>query len=173
MESCFERVNDLTTGQQAALRRSAGKSLNEVDASALQAFFSAVSLEKPYNQEKAFTVACIMCLWKPEERVSPKPFAKCLCALRTAKKNDSNGLDARFRNLIDTVWSDDDGYLAVKLVRLCKMLKNSGAGYPDPEALYQDLKNWDHPDRFVQRRWMEQYLNSEETNNDNNSQEEE
>ena len=173
MENYFEGVNALTTGQQAALRRCAARSVKEADAAALQAFFSALPPQKAWERERAFTTACIMCLWKPEERVSAEPFAKCLGRLRRLKGEDNwKGLDSRFRGIIDTPWNDDDGYLAVKLVRLAKMLKNSGAGYPDPESLYKDLKNWEHPDRFVQRRWMEQYLLSEENDNNENKQEE-
>ena len=172
MEKTFDGVNDLTVGQQAALRRSAGRSVKEVDAAALQAFFAAIPPQKQWDQEKAFTVVCIFCLWKLEERTPCKPFAKYLGLLRKSKKDDTDGLDARFRSIIDTPWNDDDGYLAVKLVRIAKMLKSSGYGCPDPDLLYCDLKNWDHPDRFVQRRWMEQYLLSEEIDNNDNDQEE-
>lgn len=166
MENIFDGINELAIGQQAALRRAAGKSINEADASALQAFFSAVPFMAQYDQEKAFTVACIICLWKPERRVSAKPFAVRLHSIR------SQGLDARFRNLIDTSWADGEGYLISKLFRTAKMLQSSEAGYPEPESLFQDLKNWDHPDRFVQRRWMEQYLNGDKEKNDNTTEEE-
>ena len=172
MANIFEKISTLTAGQQAALRRSAGKSLVEVDAGALQAFFSTVVPQNPYDKEKAFTVACIACLWKQEERSSSAPFAKCLQRLRSSKGDATAGIDSRFRSLIDTSWNDDDGYLAVKLTRLARMLKSSDIGYPDPEELFKDLKNWDHPDRFVQRKWMEQYLLGEQNNTENNEQEE-
>lgn len=172
-DTCFEGIVELTTGQQAALKRSAGKTLDEVDAFALQSFFTAVLPQNRYDQEKAFAVACIVCLWKPEERVSPKPFASCLGMLRKSKGGETKGLDSRFRSLIDTDWNDGDGYLAVKLVRLARMLKQSGTGYPDPESLFKDLKYWNHPDRFVQRRWMEQYLSTNETQPEENQIQEE
>jgi len=172
MANIFEKINTLTVGQQASLRRSAGKLLDEVDAGALQAFFSSVVPQKPYDQEKAFTVACIACLWKQEERVNALQFAKCLQRLRSSKGDSTEGVDSRFRSLIDTPWNDDDGYLASKLVRLARMLKSADIGYPDPEELFKDLKNWDHPDRFVQRKWMEQYLLGEQNNTENNEQEE-
>lgn len=173
MVKTFDGLNDLTVGQQAALRRSAGRSLKEVDAAALQAFFAAIPPQKQWDQEKAFTTACIICLWKSEERDSAEPFAKRLGMLRRSKGEDGrNGLDSRFRSIIDSSWNDNDGYLAVKLVRLAKMLKSSGYGCPDQDMLYSDLKNWDHPDRFVQRRWMEQYLLTEENENNKNNQEE-
>lgn len=172
MDKIFYGVNDLTVGQQAALRRSAGRSLKEADAMALQAFFAALPPQRQWEQERAFTTACIMCLWKPEERVSAVPFAKCLGALRRLKAAEgTKGLDSRFRSIIDTPWNDDDGYLATKLVRLAKMLKSSAVGYPDPDTLYYDLKNLEHPDRFVQRRWMEQYLVSDEIENYNDQEE--
>lgn len=173
MEKTFDGINGLTVGQQASLRRSAGRLLKEVNAAALQAFFVAIPPQKQWDQEKAFATACIICLWKQEERVSAEPFEKCMGRLRISKGKDGiEGLDSRFRNIIDTHWNDEDGYLAVKLVRLAKILKNSGCGYPDPEMLYSDLKNWNHPDRFVQRRWMEQYLLSEKNDNNENDQEE-
>ena len=172
MANIFEKINTLTLGQQASLRRSAGKSLDEVDAGALQAFFSSVAPQKPYDQEKAFTVACIACLWKQEERSNAVSFAKCLQRLRSTKDGSTEGIDSRLRSLIDTPWNDDDGYLAAKLVRLARMLKSNDIGYPDPEELFRDLKNWDHPDRFVQRRWMEQYLFANQNDTENNEQEE-
>ena len=172
MENIFYGVNDLTVGQQAALRRSAGRSLKEADAMALQAFFAALPPQRQWEQERAFTTACIMCLWKAEERGTAVPFAKCLGALRRLKAAEgTKGLDSRFRSIIDTPWNDDDGYLATKLVRLAKMLKSSAVGYPDPDTLYYDLKNWEHPERFVQRRWMEQYLVSDEIENYNDQEE--
>ena len=167
MSGFFDGIKELTVGQQAALRRSAGKSLRDVGAMELQAFFTAIPQQK-FDAEKAFTVSCIACLWKPEERVSAEPFAKCLRKLRASLGDSGNGVDSRFRNIIDTPWNDEDGFLAAKLVRLVKMLKQSGKGYPDPETLFADLKNWNHPDRFVQRRWMEEYLAAEETDKNNN-----
>lgn len=159
MNDLFDGVKRLSTGQQASLKRSAGRTLREADAAALQAFFTAVPPQKPYNREKAFAVVCGICLWKSEQRNNTKPFAECMHILRLQKGTDGcDGLDARFRNLIDTAWNDDDGYMAAKLTRMLKLLKSSEISCPDPEGLYKDLCNWDHPERFVQRRWMEAYL---------------
>lgn len=169
MSNLFEGIEKLSNGQQAALKRMAGRPLREADAAAARAFFTAVPGFLKYETAKAFTVACAICLWKQEERIAPKPLAERLGILRTLKGEDGcKGLDRRFDNLIDSFWNDDDGYLSAKLIRLIRLMKNSGAGYFEPNALYRDLINWDHPERFVQRRWMEAYLSLKTDRADDN-----
>lgn len=170
MNDLFDGVGRLSAGQQASLKRAAGRPLREADAAALQAFFTAVPPQKPYEREKAFAVVCGICLWKSEQRSNTMPFAECMHLLRLKKGADGcDGLDARFRNLIDTAWNDDDGYMAAKLTRMLKLLKSSEIACPDPEGLFADLKNWDHPERFVQRRWMEAYLSLKTDRADDNA----
>lgn len=157
-EARLSNVSSLTTGQQAALRRETGHCLREADAQALQAFFSAIPPGVPfYEQERYFAVVCFVCLWKEESRHQPRPLAECLCIL---KKEGGNSADGRFRTLLDTPWQNDDGYLLTKLSRLVRQVRHADIPlYPDFEQLLDDLLHWNAESRYVQRRWMEQYVN--------------
>ena len=46
-ENLLEGIQKLTTGQQAALRREAGKRMSEANAASLQAFYSAMPTQRP------------------------------------------------------------------------------------------------------------------------------
>lgn len=151
-------LKDLSSGERAALKRCAGKCLREADAGALQAFFTVYEGRIPsFAQERYFAVACLACLWKEEERVAPRPLPYCLQIVN--RNRDSEGMDHRFRALLDTAWNDEEGFLITKLTRLVKQVKAAGLGIsPDFEQLLTDLLAWNHDSRYVQRRWMEQYL---------------
>ena len=164
----FQGIDLLTPAQRVSLKRSAGKLLSEADANTLQAFFTAANYVEERNTEKAFAAICIACLWSKEESVNPIPFAKSAGKLRASKPQDNrNGLDSRFHNLIDTDWIDRDGFLISKLARLAKMMKSSDMPCPDPEDIYTSLNGWNHPDRYIQRRWMKDYLYPEPKETEN------
>ena len=157
-EARLSNVSSLSIGQQAALRREAGHCLREADAQALQAFFSAIPPGvPPYEQERYFAAVCFVCLWKEESRHHQRPLAECLCIL---KKDAGSSADGRFRTLLDTPWRNDDGYLLTKLSRLVRQVRHADVPlYPDFEQLLDDLLHWNAESRYVQRRWMEQYVN--------------
>lgn len=165
-ENKLKGIEKLSIGQLAALRREAGKRLSEADASALQAFYTAMPYGTPdYSQERMYAVMCIMCLWKPEERKTPMPFAKCLGNIR-----QTDSADGRLCALLDTDYQDDDGFLIGKLARLAKQIHASEKRlYPDFEMLYDDLLYWNSSYRGVQRKWMAQYVGE---NSDDNLKEE-
>ena len=105
---------------------------------------------------------CIMCLWKPEERKAPVPFAKCLKMIR-----QTDSADGRLRTLLDTDYHEDDGFLIGKLARLAKQIHSSEKRlFPDCEQLYSDLLKWNSSYRGVQRRWMEMYIRDDKNEND-------
>ena len=157
-------LKDLSAGERATLKRCAGKCLREADAGALQAFYKACGGQVPvWAQERYFAAACLACLWKEEERRADKPLAQCLQILN--RNRDTEGMDHRFRALLDTPWNDEEGYLIAKLARLVKQVKAAGAGVsPDFERLLDDLLAWNSDSRYVQRRWMEQYQTYSEDN---------
>lgn len=161
-------VDRLSVGQQAALRREAGKCLRDADAQALQAFYTALPRGVPtWDHEQYYAVMCMLCLWKSEDRVNPRPFAECLGIMR---KTDS--ADGRFRALLDTPWQYDEGYLISKLTRFARQIRSYELRlYPDFERLLDDLLKWNAPKRSVQRRWMEQYIGIREEPSEANEQE--
>ena len=162
-ENLLEGIQKLTTGQQAALRREAGKRMSEADAASLQAFYSAMPSDTPmYCQERLYAVMCIMCLWKPEERKNHQHFARCLKLIKNSESSDG-----RLRTLLDTYYQEDDGFLIGKLARLAKQIHSSEKRlFPDCEQLYSDLLKWNSSYRGVQRRWMEMYIRDDKNEND-------
>ncbi len=161
-------IDRLTSGQQAALKREAGKQLQDADAAALQAFFTALPTALPYEvhsyeHERYFAVLCLMCLWKPENRSAPTHFAECL-----RKISDTESAGGRFRALIDTDYNPEDGFLISKLARLVRQVRSGKiAQYPDFEQLLGDLLHWNDHSRWVQREWMEIYTHGLKTTKDN------
>ena len=151
----MERLKKCSTGERAALRRCAGKTLGEADAFALSVFYKLLPYGTPeWKHNRFFIVMCCSCLWKPEEQRNPKPIEDCLRIF--AKRQNGDGFNARIRNLMDTRWDDADGYMAVKLARILKQIKNGDSTlYPDFDGLARDLFSWNRDDRLVQRRWAE------------------
>ncbi len=157
------KVNEFSTGQRAILRREVGKLLEEASTPALHAFYWSLPDDTPsYQHEQYFAVVTMMCLWKKEDSKHPKPFAQCICALLKDPKKPSDSENKRFFSLLDTPW-EKDGYLVAKLARYARHIRGNERGmYPDFEALLEDSLKWNHPKRFVQRRWMQDYFRDEE-----------
>ncbi|MDR2528065.1 MAG: type I-E CRISPR-associated protein Cse2/CasB [Synergistaceae bacterium] len=160
----LKRLEILSKGQSASLRRSAGKSLREADARALGVFYASVGRDiKPqtpqWQEDMYFAVGCLYCMWRPEERKNPKPFAECVFDL-----GQNDGLDARFRALLDTDWHETD-FLSVKLYRLTRRIKAEG-GFPDFKSLLKDLMNWNCSKKHAQLKWARQYFQQKEMDED-------
>lgn len=166
-KSWQEQLRMLSTGERAALRRCAGKTLQEADASALSLFYRLLPYGTPtWKHGRFFTAMSCACLWKAEEQHNPKPLEDCM--RQFAIDQEKEGFYARVRNLLDTYWDDADGFMAAKLARLLKQIKNGNKPlYPDFDKLAEDLCRWNRDDRPVQRRWAETIFsmsNNEETN---------
>lgn len=77
---------------------------------------------------------------------------------RLAKRQATEGMDARIRSLLDTRW-EEDGYLSAKLCRLARMLRSDNRQVmPDIDALLTDVLYWNGDRRAVQLRWAQQYF---------------
>jgi CRISPR system Cascade subunit CasB len=145
----------LNGGKRASLKRNAGRSLCHADARALSAFYAIISGKTAFwREELTFGVSCMACLWKPEDRKEPQSFAKCL--LQIASSSQTNGLDGRMIELLDTSWMEAE-LLNVKLFRLVRRIKTEGLS-PDFDALREDLMHWDHGNRYIQLRWAREYF---------------
>jgi CRISPR type I-E-associated protein CasB/Cse2 len=151
----LKQLHDLTTEQRASLKRCIGKRLCEADGKALSTFYRFLPFDVSQREmERYFAVMCMFCLWKPEERKDPKPFAHCLMLLG---RND--GLDSRMRALLDSVWQDEDGFMLSKLSRIVRRIKMATpALYPDFELLLDDILKWNSASRYVQLRWAKEYF---------------
>ena len=65
----------------------------------------------------------------------------------------------RVRGLLDCRWNVGDGALAHRLRQMVKLA--DGKSVPvDWESLLKDLLNWEHPERWVQKKWARSYFGS-------------
>ncbi|MBR3178850.1 MAG: type I-E CRISPR-associated protein Cse2/CasB [Clostridia bacterium] len=168
-----KRLKTSSAGERAALRRCAGKMLSEADASAMSVFYRLLPYGTPeWKHNRFFTIMCCSCLWKPEEQKNPRPIEDCLRIF--AKHQNGDGFYARIRNLMDTRWDDADGFMAAKLTRILKQIKNAdNTLYPDFDGLAEDLFSWNSDERSVQRRWAETLFSINNDDIETNTEEEE
>lgn len=154
------------TCQRTLLKRCAGRSLTD-SVKALGAYFALKPDHvTPWLEERHFAVVSLYCLWKDDERGSQFPLEECL---RCVKESES--LDHHVMTLLDSRWDEHNDLFQAKLYRLVQLVKSRAQGFsPDFARLYQDLLYWDHPDRFIQKRWARVYFNE---NTDNQTEEEE
>ncbi|MDO5785609.1 MAG: type I-E CRISPR-associated protein Cse2/CasB [Eubacteriales bacterium] len=151
----LERLDALSTGERAVLKRSAGKMLHEVDGRAIAAFYKCYPPESERKQEKWFAVACIYCMWDwSKEEQKAISLQDILSDLRK-EKTISESMQHRLTSLLDLKW-DRDGYLLTKLVRIIKMVKAKRYAV-DCAALLKDLLDWEWDDQRVQRRWARRF----------------
>lgn len=157
----LERVNALSTGERAVLKRSAGKMLHEADGRAIAAFYKCYPLEAGETQKKWFAVACIYCMWNwEEEQREARPLPHILSDLRR-EETISESMEHRLTGLLDLKW-DDDGYLLTKLVRIIKMVKAKGYAV-DCVALLKSLQGWNYDSQYVQREWAYSFYRTNPT----------
>lgn len=154
----LQGIDRLTTGERASLRHTVGRTMAEADGRALEAFYKVMPPDmKPWQQGRCFAVLGIACLWRPGEATVRGDIVSMLAALEM--KRDTHGIGAKIRGLLDMRWDDEDGYLAVKLGRLARMLRAEDAGaMPDMDMLLSDLNTWNDDNRKTQRRWAQVFF---------------
>jgi len=128
--------------------------MDDAGMQAIEAFYRALDETcGPYAEKAWFAALCMQCLWREEEHPQKKPFPEIL---RTVYQNPDATESARKRciNYLDLSWSDD-GFLLGKICALArKMRADQATIMPDFELLADDLANWNHGTRYVQRRWL-------------------
>ncbi|MCI2153557.1 MAG: type I-E CRISPR-associated protein Cse2/CasB [Solobacterium sp.] len=141
-------------------RRSAGKMLNDCP-SAMAAFYSMLpSGIAERDENRYFFVLCLAC--KQEEKNHTLP-AEQILRLARADNNSRDSIDHRIDSLMTTDWNDQNGLLALKMMRLLQVAeKNIPDVNPDYDKLFNDLKKWNYQGHSVQRSWARTiYCNSE------------
>lgn len=169
-------TSKLNSGERSALKRDAGRMMGS-NIQALEAFYRAVSY-MPQGQERTaqlYACICLECLWKPEEHSTVKSMEQILRDLYQSSET-SESIKHRIVALLDVPWSED-GYLLGKLANFVRMIRASNSSViPDFQALADDLARWNHPDRYIQRRWIKTICSSNkdlsETKNEQNEEEE-
>lgn len=144
-------------GYCACLRRSAGVLMRNADGKAIVCFYKAcfpgISHDN-YLIDRYFFAACVQCMWNVEDLERAVPIE---CCARGLDENSRNVVGKRLESLLDLDW-DNDGYLAVKLLRLIKFCKSKGI-VVNCKSLLFDLVFWNSESRVVQKKWIREFYN--------------
>ena len=150
IKTFFERLDELNSGDRAALRREAGVILKDAKGQAIRTFYQCLPYAVPQWQEgRWFAAGCLHCLWSTDttERISIK---QTLYRLGT-DPDVSESTAHRLESLLDLKW-DIDGYMLTKLSRLARLIKSKGLAI-DCADLLRDLIGWNSDSQSVQRKW--------------------
>ena len=147
-------LSRLSAGERSALKRSAGTMMDSAGMLAVEAFYRAQTTSCSLYAEKAwFAALCMQCLWREDDHPQVKPLQELLREVY----QDLDATESMRRNCVSFLelpWSDD-GFL---LGKICSWVKKLRAAHPetmpDFNLLAADLAQWNHADRFVQRRWL-------------------
>ncbi len=147
-------LSRLSAGERSALKRNAGITMNAAGADAIEGFYRALIMPvSPYAEKAWFAALCMQCLWREEDHPRVRPFQEMLRSIY----QDPDATDSSRKKctaFLDVSW-DDDGFLLGKICNLVRGMRSGNpAVIPDFEGLAEDLAHWNHPDRFVQRKWL-------------------
>lgn len=165
-------LSRLDDGDRARLKRNAGKSLAETrDVQLL--FYSRVAPRgvASWAEERYFLLATLYPLDKAKHRrdrlsaehdeaealPTASSFGSFGWSFRQARTElNKQGLDRRFARLLDADVEDLRFHLRQAVARL------TNEWLPiDWAQLTRDVLRWDHPQRYVQRRWAKDYVAAE------------
>lgn len=148
----FERLRALDTGERAKLRRAASVPYEQADLQTIGIFLRLLPPDtKQYDLPALFTAVTVSCLWKSEGK--KRSFADAVFAMKCER--DSDTVEKRFLSLLDEALSADSLF-HVKLYRLMRMLCVDGYDVDWP-SFAADLTAWNHPDKYIQRLWINRY----------------
>lgn len=162
--SFLARLGRLDAGGLAQLRRCAGQPLAEARAG-YSVFFTLLppSVEYAREQERYFLVATLYALTtrggEHARQNGGVSLGTALGRVRQARLAASGqalstrtSLDRRFAALCDA----DADQLPFRLRQIVRLLYSQGQTL-DWARLLRDLGAWEHPERWVQQRWMREY----------------
>ncbi len=165
-------IEKLDSGGRSSLKREAGVMMGN-DYQALEAFYRAVSYVPRSREQESqwFACICMQCLWKADDHPRVLRIEELLGKLYHNPET-SESIKHRVIALMDVPWSGD-GYLLGKLTNLVRMMRGKDSMVmPDFEALADDLAAWNHPDRYVQRRWIRTICGSSKNDGNHGSENE-
>ena len=155
-------LSKLNTGDRSVLKRNAGTIMRD-QVRAIEAFYRGLIVYPRKSEAQWFACMCMDSLWKVST-TEVKPFEKMLSELYN-NKSTSPSMKKRIISLLDVPWSED-GFLLRKLNSFARMFRSAnGSVKPDFEKLADDLASWNHPDRFVQRKWIHVICRESDENN--------
>lgn len=144
----IDRLEKLDAGDRARFKRNAGKSLSEAS-DALGLFYHLLPPGIPqYQEEIYFLLATIYPL---AESGGNGDFGTLLA--KAQNSSNKKGLDRRVEFLLDA----DTDQLAFRLRQSVHFLHSCRVGINWVQLL-DDLLQWSHPDRYIQKRWARSYF---------------
>lgn len=150
-DAFFARLDRLRDGDRVALRRSAGRLLQNAPMSAYQAFVGCVPFEGAPGKDRWFLPACVYCDQDSKQPVTDLP----VLYQRMVIAGELGGSDdRRWASILSTGWDDSSGLLVQKLAMLIRRMHSAGRNV-DCTRLIDDLVWWNHPNRLVQMRWAQ------------------
>lgn len=160
VKTFFKRLNELSAGDRATLRREAGTMLKDAGGQAIRAFYQCLPYSVPqWQEEYFFAAACLCCLWdanEPDQTGLPQALYQLGQDEETSKSTGH-----RLESLLDTKW-DADGYMLTKLTRLMRLVKSRGVSV-DCAELLKDLVYWNSDSQWIQHKWARgMYVKQEE-----------
>ena len=147
-------LSRLSAGERSALKRNAGIMMNAAGADAIEGFYRALKVPVNLHSEKAwFAALCLQCLWREEDHPRVQSFPEMLRAIYQ-NPDATESSRKKCTNFLDVSW-DDDGFLLGKITNLIRSMRAKDATViPDFEELAEDLVHWNHPDLYIQRKWL-------------------
>lgn len=158
------RLGRLDPGGLAQLRRAAGQPMAEARG-AYSVFFTLLpqSIERARDHERYFLVATLYALTtrggEHDRQRGGMSLGTALGRVRqaqlaaTGQRVDARtSLDRRFAALCDA----DTDQLPFRLRQIVRLLYAQSQTL-DWERLLRDLDAWEHPENYIQRRWMREY----------------
>lgn len=145
-------LGELNPGERARLRRNAGNTLAEAQDNALTLFYRLRPYQLPeYQEDTYFLLATLYPL------AQSGGSGNLGHALRHARgPENAPGLDRRVAILLDA----DSTQLRFRLSQAVRYLASRDTPVNWPRLL-EDLLQWTHPARFIQRQWARAYFTSE------------
>jgi hypothetical protein len=147
----------LSPADKSALRRCAGQMMNVAErAGAYMAYHRAMrEVSGSIDKERAFAALCMQMLWREEDHPEIVPMEEILRdMIRIGTDEENSGLLNRVRAALDTKWAQD-GFLLWKICNLARIIRAAHPErMPNFAQLYQDLRNWNTKERWVQRKWV-------------------
>ncbi|MCW1970179.1 MAG: type I-E CRISPR-associated protein Cse2/CasB [Anaerolineae bacterium] len=147
----LERLRTLRPGDRAQLKRSAGMSLSEAT-QVIGLFYRLLPLGVAvYNEPHYFLIATLFPL---TDEGGQGNFGIALRHIRPkTKSSERNPLDRRVEILLDA----DATQFPFRLRQALRLLKSKDVKV-NWQSLAEDILNWGHPNRFVQKNWAKAYF---------------
>lgn len=160
-EGFFKRLDNLSNGERANIKRELGKSIKNASQKSIAPFYK-VFFGK--NENLYFFLATCFCFYNKDEHYKRDEFIKCL--RKISEESQSDSFDNKIISLLDTEFYNNTDFFILKFSRLIRILKQKGYK-PDFVKLLDDLQQWDRSSRYIQRRWARDYFQTIKEENEN------